>query len=161
MNAPCDNEWWLLQAHQRHKCYCVRPCIMRMHDVSTKILHAPAHVELLREDPSRLARYTGSASSPADLARLRRGESFGARISAYALAASTPSRGGEPAADRRANHVRNRREERGAAFNPLPVVSRSPEESAIPGSGESFISSGCHCTAIAHQWSSRCSPRPR
>ena len=54
LNAPRDNEWWALQAHQRHDGYGVRPCIMRMRNVSTKLPHAPAHVDRCDEIPVAL-----------------------------------------------------------------------------------------------------------
>ena len=54
LNAPGDHEWWLFQAHQCHQCYGVRPCIMRVRDVSTKLPHAPAHVDCCQEIPIAL-----------------------------------------------------------------------------------------------------------
>jgi hypothetical protein len=53
--------------------------IVRMHNVSAEVLDAPAHVESCNDVPVPCA-LTGSASSPAALARLRRGDSFGARM---------------------------------------------------------------------------------
>src|SRR5688572_16626109 len=150
-DAPRDDEWWALVSDQRHASYRMRARVVCVNDVGVEFANSFSNASRCPEIQVRLHRgrlgvETGERRAPEEW-RVRgrdnqrlvpsphqpRGEQQYLSLTTAPLAPGVNVKNSKPFQSSSSRFAKARK------------IPRSH------GSGESFISSGCHCTAIAHQ----------